>query len=96
MTMLYPNLCYNEVCYIEQHGDCIFQISTYYPFKCIMVFIRPSKLYDSSLMEYSSSIEIANPNSADSDEMAYHQGLHCSSKYPFRGLQYRKGSLLLC
>ena len=34
-------------------------------------------------------------NSVDPDEMphyaAFHLGLHCLSKYPFRGLQYIKG-----
>ena len=34
-------------------------------------------------------------NSADPDEMqhnaAFHPGLHCLPKYPFRGFQYTKG-----
>ena len=34
-------------------------------------------------------------NNADPDEMqlhaAFHQGLHCLPKYPFRGFQYTKG-----
>ena len=34
-------------------------------------------------------------NSADPDEMqhyaAFHQGLHCLTKYPIRGFQYTKG-----
>ena len=34
-------------------------------------------------------------NSGDPDEMqhcaAFHLGLHCLPKYPFRGLQYTKG-----
>ena len=34
-------------------------------------------------------------NSADSDELqhyaAFHLGLHCLPKYPFRGFQYTKG-----
>ena len=34
-------------------------------------------------------------NSADPDEMqhyaAFHLGLHCLPKYPFRGFQYTKG-----
>ena len=40
-------------------------------------------------------IILMRANSADPDEMqryaAFHLGLHCLLKYPFRGFQYRKG-----
>ena len=38
-------------------------------------------------------------NSADPDEMqrdsAFHQGLHCLLKFPFKGFQYTKGLMFL-
>ena len=62
----------------------------------------PTQVWDCplcTLRSYNSdvylSLNLILANNADPDEMlhfpAFHLGLHCLLKYPFRGLQYTKG-----
>ena len=62
-----------------------------------IVFIEGSKVIIStkSIVLLSLKINFVLSNSADPDEMpqfvAFHQGLHCLPKYPFRGSQSTEG-----
>ena len=62
-----------------------------------IVFIKGSKVIISTknIVLLSLKINFVLSNSADPDEMpqfvAFHQGLHCLQKYPFRGFQSSKG-----
>ena len=60
-----------------------------------IVHLKESQAEFSKLLCFSVPKGCFNLNSEDPDEMqhyaAFHLGLHCLSKYPFRGFQYTKG-----
>ena len=59
---------------------------------CLVGMVRIFKIKCNSIPEH---IVFIFTNSADPDEMlhyaAFHEGLHCLSKYPFRGFPFSKG-----
>ena len=59
------------------------------------LYFKGSHVVISKLRCISMKVFLILANSADPDEMqhhaAFHQGLHCLTKYPIRGFQYTKG-----
>ena len=53
------------------------------------------RIFEIMMYFYPSKVVIVLANSSDPDEMqhyaAFHLGLHCLPKYPFRGFQNTKG-----